>query len=511
VSGRPRALVYGLALLTTPALHGLAFPPANLHSLAWIAFVPWFVAIRLAPAGTALLLTSTVTLLGSYLVTTWLPRAVAVYYGQPVTVGVALLIGVWAVTVAPWVLLFTLSYRALARRVAWTLPLLAGAAWAAAELGRVRLLVGDPFGLLGYSQTDVAPLVQIADVTGVYGVSFVVAAVNVGLAELGLAAITGRRVTAPLCGLALALTAVAAALGYGAVRLASSDLPRSQQPAVRVAVVQANLDLGTQWRQEFYGRNLEEYMTLTLQVMRDAHPALVVWPESALTFFLEDEHLYRAAIAHLLTPTATQLLTGGPRTDGEAKAKYYNSAFLVGADGTVVARYDKQQLLPFAEYFPFDSVGLLRRQFARVREFTAGAPTAPLPTPAGPAGVVICNEAMFGETVAERVRAGADYLVNLANDSWGGEPKYAVQAFDMARVRAVEQRRYLVRASTSGPSAIVDPMGRILASTAPVSRGVIVGTIRGNAVLTPYARLGDAFGILCAAAVSGALLLRPRG
>jgi len=246
-------------------------------------------------------------------------------------------------------------------------------------------------------------------------------------------------------------------------------------------------------------------------VLRGAHPTLVFWPESALTFFLEDERLYRAAIARLLTPSATQLLTGGPRTDGDATAYYYNSAFLVAADGAIVARYDKQQLLPFAEYFPFNSVGLLRRQFARVREFTPGAPSPPLPTLAGPAGVIICNEAMFGETVGDRVRAGAGYLVNLANDSWGGEPKYAVQAFDMARLRAVEQRRYLVRASTSGPSAIVDPMGRIVVATAPASRGTIVGTIRSSAVLTPYARLGDAFSILCAAAVSVALLQRPTG
>ncbi len=129
---------------------------------------------------------------------------------------------------------------------------------------------------------------------------------------------------------------------------------------------------------------------------------------------------------------------------------------------------------------------------------------------AGPAGVVICNEAMFGHVVAERVRGGAGYLVNLANDSWGGESMYALQAFDMARLRAVEQRRYLVRASTSGPSAIVDPMGRVVASTPPASRGAIAGRIQASNTLTVYARLGDAFGVLCGLVALGACLLRPR-
>src|SRR6185436_1842825 len=115
--------------------------------------------------------------------------------------------------------------------------------------------------------------------------------------------------------------------------------------------------------------------------------------------------------------------------------------------------------------FPFGGVELLRREFARVREFTPGAAARLLPTIAGRAGVVICNEVMFGELVSDRVQAGAEYLVTLTNDSWLGDRKYAEQAFDMARFRAVEQRRFLVRASTSGPSAIVDPLGRVTART----------------------------------------------
>ena len=123
--------------------------------------------------------------------------------------------------------------------------------------------------------------------------------------------------------------------------------------------------------------------------------------------------------------------------------------------GLQADRSDKRRLLPFAEYFPWQSAGLLRREFGRVREFTPGAPRPPLPTVAGEAGVIVCNEALFPEPARERVLAGATLLLALTNDSWVGEPAYAEQATAMTIVRAIEQRRPLVRASTAGPSLIV--------------------------------------------------------
>jgi apolipoprotein N-acyltransferase len=106
---------------------------------------------------------------------------------------------------------------------------------------------------------------------------------------------------------------------------------------------------------------------------------------------------------------------------------------------------------------------------------------------------------MFPELVTARVRAGATFLVNLTNDSWLNDVQFSAQAFDMARLRAVEQRRWLVRASTSGPSAIVDPFGRVVAETRPFTRDTLGGTIQPSANLTPYARVGDAFAIGCVA------------
>jgi apolipoprotein N-acyltransferase len=359
--------------------------------------------------------------------------------------------------------------------------LLAGAAWAGAELARARLLAGDPFGLFGYSQVPVAHMVQIADVTGVYGISFVLAAVNVALAELWLALGWHRGATrAAVAGVALSAAVVVVVAGYGAVRLHAPADFQPARPPTRVAIAQGNLDVGAQWSSDFYGLNLDSYLRLTLEALGRGQPALVFWPESAMTFFLEDEPRYQSAIGHVLASRHIQLVAGGPRRADSSRPVYTNTAFLIAPGGNILAAYDKQRLLPFAENFPFGGVDLLRRKFARVREFTPGGAATLLPTVAGAAGVVICNEVMFGETVADRVRAGATYIVNLANDSWLGDPQYAAQVFDMARLRAVEQRRYLVRASTSGPSAIVDPFGHVLASTPPESRATIGGIIQAG-------------------------------
>jgi apolipoprotein N-acyltransferase len=189
---------------------------------------------------------------------------------------------------------------------------------------------------------------------------------------------------------------------------------------------------------------------------------------------------------------------------------YHNSAYLVAADGRIVATYDKERLLPFSEYFPFD-LDVLRRRFERVRTFTPGASTPPLPTVAGPAGVLICNEAVFPEIAAARVRAGAGYLVNLANDTWLGDWKYAVRVFDLVALRAVEQRRWLVRVSTSGPSAVVDPWGRIAARTPPFTEATVTAEIAPRTGRTPYARMGDAFGWACAVVAGWALVRRRAG
>jgi apolipoprotein N-acyltransferase len=276
-------------------------------------------------------------------------------------------------------------------------------------------------------------------------------------------------------------------------------------------LVQADVALGARFRPELYGQNLEEYLGLTRQALA-ARPAVVFWPEIALTFHLEEEPLYRRAIAQVLAEGGAELVAGGPWGVPGDPPLYTNSVFVLDAAGDVRGRYDKQVLVPFAEYTPAGRFDFVRRSFGRLRVYSRGPRRGPLPTAAGLAGIAVCNEVMLPELVRQRVHDGAQILVSPSNDTWITERNWARLVFQMALVRAIEQRRYLVRASTSGPSAIVDPWGRIQIQTEPVSRALIAGSIRPRSDRTLYARLGDTFAGLCVAgAALGVLAARRHG
>jgi apolipoprotein N-acyltransferase len=227
-----------------------------------------------------------------------------------------------------------------------------------------------------------------------------------------------------------------------------------------------------------------------------------------MAFFPEDEPGYRRAIASQLALRGVELVAGGPR---RTEAGVLNSVYVIEPDGTLRARYDKRLLIPFAEYAPLDGFRLLRRSFGGVRAFVPGRPRPPLPTRVGAAGVLVCNESMFPEVAMQRVAEGATYLVNAANDGWIQDAEYAVQQFEIAVMRAVEQHRDMVRVSTSGPSAIVDATGRVRAETRPFTEATLVGTIRARTERSFYGRNGDLFAVLCAFLTLAALAAGDRG
>ncbi len=268
-------------------------------------------------------------------------------------------------------------------------------------------------------------------------------------------------------------------------------------------VVQGDIDFREQWRLSMHAANLERYLGLTRSALAQAPADVVVWPENAVTFYLDEDATMRREIADVLLPASAMLVVGGPRIARREPPLFRNSAFVLAADAATHGYYDKQRLLPFAEYQPLAAVDFMTRGFDGVREFSPGPASGALLDGHGLGiGVVICNEALFAEPARERVDAGARVLLALTNDSWVGEPKFAEQAFESAVLRAVEQRRWLVRSSTSGPSAIVDPAGRIVARTPLGWAGALRGRVAPRADRTFYARTGDAFAWLCVLAVA---------
>jgi apolipoprotein N-acyltransferase len=495
-------------------IFGLAFPVVSWRPLAWVALVPFFIALRGRGLRSALALGALWGVLASYCVGVWFAESVSTYFLQPMPIAIALFVGVATTMAAPYFMGFAAAHRLLVRSDPRFIPLLVAAAWVAAELLRGRLFTGTPFfignpwALIGYSQMGWLPLVQIASVTGVYGVSFAVACVNAALAELWHAARRREegRLPAAATGAVLAMLPAALIAGNGFFTLARADRAPPGAEATRVAAVQGNINVGSQWRSDLYGKNLDIYLRLSLEALRDGSPEILFWPEAALTFFVEDEPLYRRSIASVLRPFGAELVVGGPRAVEDEGTKYYNSVWRISPEGEILGRYDKEYLVPLAEYFPLGRIDVLRRSFSRIRVFEHGRVTAPVETRAGPAGVVICNEAMLPEVVADRVSEGAVYLVNPSNDTWINHPQYQEQQFAIAAMRAIEQRRYLLRISTAGPSAVIDPWGRVKAKAEHLTRDVIVSTIEPRTQRSIYNRVGDLFAVTCAIVTAVALL-----
>ncbi len=500
------------ATLFSSSLFGLAFPPVNVRPLAYVCLVPLLLALRSGSAARAVGLAWFWAVASAWAIAPFFASSLATYYERPIWLGVLAGMLVFSVMASAYYMVFALIDRVLPRRSLFA-PLLVAAAWTSIELARGRLftgssfLIGNPWGLLGYTHAS-GSLAQVASWAGVYGIGFAIVAVNAGLAGWIEAVRDRDRSTreAAWAALLATLPAVAFALA-GAVALRASRAPAETDALREVAVVQGDVAIGHRWRSEFFGKNLDVYIELSRRALKEGSPRTLVWPESAVTFFLETAPLYRDAIAKLLRAGDVELLTGGPGHGTDPQAPTLNSVFLVEPDGRIAARYDKEILLPFSEYFPFWSSALMQRSFDGARTYSPGAPDpAPLDTRLGRAGVLVCNEAMLPEVAAARVRAGAEILVSPSNDSWIAGEGFAEHMLAVVGLRAIEERRYLVRASASGPSAVIDPWGRVTVRTNGNQVYVLRGAVRPMRELTPYARLGDAFAFGCALIVAAALL-----
>ena len=483
-----------LAIAGGAGLYALALPRFDLWPCAWLALVPLILVVRGRAAGAAAAYGALAGFVSAWAATWWLAKAVAGYFQAGIVVGALAMSAAYAVAVCSAFVLFALGARVLADRG----PFALAALWTACELVRGRVF-GQPWGLLGYTQHGEPALIQLAALAGVYGVSFVVALGNAAIAE----ALWRWRAGAPLGHAARTLvapgTAIAAVWLGGALALPPLDAADPGLP--RVAVVQSNVQPAFHWTRGHAEQQLLANLRLT-ERLADAHPSLVVWPENAVTVYLEQEPYIADQLHHVAARLGVDLLVGGPRfADGHT----YNSARLLHADGSPGEAYDKQRLVAFAEAPPFDHLADAERSESP-RAFSAGTSPGVLESFA-PLAVSICHELLYPDVINPAVTEGGALLVNLANDGWldGGFGVGGSQHFAMGVLRAVETRRYLVRASTTGVSAVVDAWGRILASQPPDGVGVAVAGVAPRYDLTPYVRFGDVFALACALAVLVAL------
>ncbi len=472
-------------------------------AFAWVALLPLHWALIRATPGQAFWrgwLAGFLAFIGTMY---WVVTAMHLYGKVPLPISIVLMLAL-AGYLGLYVGLYAWGVVRLEQRWAHAAWLLAPCLWVSLEYVRTHALSGLPWGLLGYSQFQWLPVIQIANVTGVYGVSFLIVLVNVSLFLLfrWVWAERSRRSALPRPWIPLAST-VAVLLATWLYGLNQLQLPPAER--VTVGIVQANIDQARKWDATYRAATLEQYQRLTETVSPGSD--LILWPEAATPFVFEREPGYRSRVTGMTKDARASLVFGSPalRRRPDGTPYLLNSAYLLNPSGEIVGRYDKQHLVPFGEYIPLKRVlFFLDKLVVGIGDFEPGPGPTLLAFGRGPEqrqtrfGVAICFEVIFPDLVRRLADEGAHFLVTITNDAWFGETVAPYQHFGMVVFRAVENRMAFARAANTGVSGLIDPTGRILTTTPIFSEQAIVGSIPLRSPSTFYTRFGDVFAWGCA-------------
>ena len=482
----------GCAAASAAAL-GVAQPPLDQAWLGWIALTPLVYALRRERGcWRPLLLGAVFGVLATVPVGLWMVPTLHLINGLHWLKACAVFA---AVTLHFTVFFAGFTLVAVRLRQSWPMVAVAPLVWVAMETLRNVAVPDFAWLELGHTQHTALPVLQWAEVAGTPGLSCLLALTAALMAEAGFryqagAGPSSRRLVA------LAVATVVTVFGIGALRLFSFEAAlvslTGAEATTRVAVAQAAIPQRERWLDESgRDRNLARHLALTRGAVADG-AELVVWPETAIEHRLGEEPDVAAAIRDVVGGRA-RLLSGVTRREVEpgAATRYYNSAALFEASGEVSAVYDKARLFPVTESMPswVDELPGARELFAPMLKwepFSAGDDARPLRAGTLALGMLVCFEGITPEIARERTILGATVLVSIANDAILVGPGIQEQHFAITRLRAVELRRPLVRASNAGVGAIVSASGRVQARLAPGERGFITADVTPRGVATFY-------------------------
>ena len=473
-------------------LYALSIPKAGLFYLAWVALVPLIGALAFSRNRTQLLTTGLLAgLISATARTYWISETLQLYGNLPLAVAIPT-----NVLLIAYMALYSVAFVWCCSRIAFHHPHFswyAAGVWTLLEWMQNWMISGFPWQLIGYSQYPNLPFLQWASISGIYGLSFVIALFNGALAQALYHRSIRRYLLIP-CTLLLLIIA------WGSSRL--NQLDTTQVPSVRIGVVQGNISQDRKWKVNRLEWTTEHYTELTHSVAQQ-DPALVIFPETALPYYFNDPFYthYRQRIMQLTRETGVPLLVGSLEGEiGNKSAPVYNRAFMLDADGQIAGTADKVHLVPFGEYLPMPYIfQYLEGLTAESGQFAHGQShrTIALPDQDISVGPFICYESIFPEITRELTLLGADILVNTTNDAWFGQTAAPYQHFAMSIIRAVETGRAVVRAANTGISGVIQPSGRIQYMTGLEETATFVEEVPLHRETTFYTRFGNSILALC--------------
>jgi apolipoprotein N-acyltransferase len=488
-----------LGAVVSGLLLAVAFPPFSVGPLSFVALVPLFVALH-RRATTPRVFFKSGYLFGCAFFTAHMWWVVCLSPASSITVpwlmvpATAALILYLALYPALWIWLVGW----LGRGRVIPLVLLAPSLWIVVEWIRSSGAFGFPWGSIGYALVHHPSMTQSAAVVGVLGLGALIVLVN----ALWASAVLIRGIMAKVVFLSAGLAVVVSNIVVGRIAI---DRFHAVTPdkQFRVVLVQPNVDLALKWDPAF----TDSIFVLIGEQATEAaasRPDLVVFPETAAPTYLRYSLQYKSVLRELAATLGTDIFIGflDARYDGPGGAvNLYNSSGLFGSNGDF-AQYDKEHLLPFGETIPYAwKFRVLQKINFGQANFQPGPDTPPIRSSAGGLAPLICFEAAFPNLARKEVRRGADIIVNITNDGWFGATPGPYQHSDMSILRAVENRRFLIRSANTGVTMIVDPVGRVTHGLPMDKKDVLVGEVYHVDEKTFYTRHGDRPVVVAALAV----------
>lgn len=488
-------------------LMALSFPHWDLWPLAWIGMIPLLHALNGRTPREAAALGWIGGTLHYCIVLYWLVETMQAYGNLQFPLAAAVMFLLALYLALYWALFgAVLTFVRSTTRADWIW--IAPPLWCALETLRGVFLSGFPWALFGYSQWRLTLLIQVADLTGVLGLSFLLMWTNCALWEVlrgwRSKGLSYRRWAFLRVGASVLMTG--AAILYGAWRIPGVMALSREAPHVTVGIAQGNIEQHLKWNPNFQETTFRIYRDESLELARRG-ARLLVWPETAAPFLFQEDAVWRGRLLALAAEAKADILFGA-LAKGEGGG-FYNRAYLIGPDRQVRGLYDKMHLVPFGEYVPLQRyLPFVRRMAHMIGDFSAGQDPRPLLSSTGASvGVMICFESLFPEISGAFAQNGANILANITNDMWFGDTAAPHQHLTLLTFRAVENRRWIVRAANTGISAFIDPAGRIVAKAPLFEPAVLVDNVSMLRVDSFYSRYGGLFSHACSLWAAGMVLM----
>ncbi|MFA5858106.1 MAG: apolipoprotein N-acyltransferase [Elusimicrobiota bacterium] len=384
------------------------------------------------------------------------------------------------------------------------------AGWVVVELLKTVVLTGFPWALLGYTQYNSLWLIQICDITGVYGVSFVIVLVNIALALIVNTLLNEHKLNDKTARCVISVTGVAILIltgcyGYSKYRIQNIYAQIINAPEMRIAVLQGNIDQYKKWDQQFVTEIMGAYSKIVYAVSKNNDGLdLVAWPETAVPgYLLNEKRMYDWVVSCARMTRCAHLAGTVEYKDGEI----YNSAVCLTPEGAVAGKYSKIHLVPFGEVVPLKKwLEKYIKTLTALGDVSPGKHTDPIRLKLASGveadvGTYICFESIFGAEVTRFTKTGAQVLVNITNDGWYLNTAAPYQHFVFNIFRAVENRRYVVRSANTGISGFIDPTGKVAEKTQIFVPSAITFNVRLLDEYSFYTRFPYVFSLLCTALV----------